>query len=267
MVNIHLSDGEVRNGSTTAPGSPERLCRLAHRDSSQLPVLANALCDVAKARARRGVPGSAEELYEEAISQRKSSGGPVEPEILFRVQSLMAYDYDREDRHYDAIRHYEESLKLAEDCDSLDSRQTTVIHNNLGMLYSRLNDFSQAERHYLAAVEHLEGTSEENDPRVAAVHNNLGVLYFRKNEFERARASHNKALRVRRRIYGEDPLHPDLAQTYENLASLHETMGDEKTARVYRDRVREISEGTAPLSASRRSRRKNLNPATLNREN
>jgi tetratricopeptide (TPR) repeat protein len=264
MVESQLSDGEDSNGQATATGGPKRLRRLAHRDTRQPAVLANALCDVAKVRANRGAPASTEMLFDEAISRRNTTPESVEPELLFRIQSLMAYDYDCEGRHYDAIRHYEESLKLAGDCDSLDPIQITVVHNNLGMLYSRLNEFEQAERHYLAAVEHLEGITVENDPRVAAVHNNLGVLYFKKKEFERARAFHNKALRVRRRIHGEDPLHPDLGQTCENLASLHAAMGDAKTARVYRDRVREIRKGTPPLSASQRSRRSKLPSAKSN---
>lgn len=232
MADIPLSTGEDSNGPmTAATGAFRHWCHLDPGDSGEPSLVAEDL---------------------------RGAAGTVPPERRFRIQSLLAGEHDREGRPYDAIRRYEESLETATECDAPDPILSAIVHNNLGTLYGRFNDSARAERHFLAAMELFEGAAGGDDPRFAAVHNNLGVLYYSQKQFERSRASHNQALRLRRRIYRDKPLHPDLEQTYENLALLHNAMGDARTARVYRDRVREIRRGVPPMSTSRRSHRSRI---------
>lgn len=219
----------------------ERVRRLAYQDVSYLPNLVDALCELAKFRSRKGDPGRAERLYREALTHCAESSQPVPPELLYRINSLLAYHFDSQDKASDAILHYERALAIAERCDLLEPIQLAVVHNNLAMLYKKEEDYAKAESSYHSALKIFSG-SDTADARIASVHNNLGVLYYSQHAFDRSRECHLQALNIRRRIYGESGSHYDLGQSYNNLAAVHKAMGDYQTASTYFKKVEALGE-------------------------
>jgi tetratricopeptide (TPR) repeat protein len=59
---------------------------------------------------------------------------------------------------------------------------------------------------------------------VATSYNNLGLAYKDKGDPDRAIAYHNKALELRKALYGEK--HPDVATSYNNLGMAYQNKGD-----------------------------------------
>ena len=59
--------------------------------------------------------------------------------------------------------------------------------------------------------------------------NNIGVVYEKKGDSENALVQHQKALKIRTRVFGSD--HPDVAMSKYNIASLKKTQGDLEGAR------------------------------------
>ena len=225
----------------------DRARRLAHRDASHLPDLVDALCELAKFRSRKGDPGRAERLYREALGHCAESPEPVPPELLYRINSLLAYHFDSQEKSADAIQHYERALAITERCNLLEPIQLAVVHNNLAMLYKKEENFEQAESSYRAALA-IFSEHYTMDARIASVHNNLGVLYYSQHAFDRSRECHLQALNIRRRIYGEGGFHYDLGQSYNNLAAVHKAMGDYQTASAYFKKVEALGEDLANYS-------------------
>lgn len=224
-------DETIESKIAGASREVDRIRRLAYYERRHLPDLVDALCELAKFRSRKGERGRAERLYREALTHCESVAAPLPPELLFRVHALLGYHFDGLGQAGQAREHYQKAILAAERCRALEPAQIGVIQNNLAMLAKNEGRRDQAEAHYLLALEYFSrGGEGEANPRVAAVHNNLGVLYYSRRQFDKARESHERALALRRRIYGEEGTHVDLGQSYNNLAALFKAMGDEDRA-------------------------------------
>ena len=79
-----------------------------------------------------------------------------------------------------------------------------TTQNNLGLLYSALNEFSQAELALQEALEIKKRLAKANptsyEPDVASTQNNLGNLYNARNEFGKAELAYQEALEIYRKF-------------------------------------------------------------------
>lgn len=248
-----MKDSNTENSLETQIASAsrevERVRRLAYTDRRFLPDLVDAICELAKFKSREGDPGRSERLYREALTHCEESDVEVAPELLFRIHSLMAYHYDKTDRYQRAVEHYEEALRLSEDCSRLEPIQIAVVHNNLAMLYKRVEQPERAEQCYLDALNEFKrglAGGKKDDARVASVYNNLGVLYYSKQDFDRANEFHTEALEIRRRLFGKNGHHYDLGQSYNNLAAVQKAMGNYDKAAEYFAKVEELGARISP---------------------
>ena len=58
---------------------------------------------------------------------------------------------------------------------------------------------------------------------VATSYDNLALVYGRLGAYNQAKELHEKALLIRKKIFGED--HADVATSYNNLVSLYKRLG------------------------------------------
>ena len=66
-------------------------------------------------------------------------------------------------------------------------------------------------------------------------------MYKRLGEYNQAKELHEKALIIRKKIFGED--HADLATSYNNLALVYERLGEYNQAKELQEKVLTIIQG------------------------
>ncbi|MGB4850360.1 MAG: tetratricopeptide repeat protein [Saprospiraceae bacterium] len=161
-------------------------------------------------------------------------------ENAFDVVRAFAWLSDQQKNFSEAIKFYEKSLKLQ-------PLFSSDIYNNIGLLYSNLEDYSKAQENYKKAIAANPGnvlyynnlaiaseklndfpTTEqayqkviELEPRNAIYFNKLGNLYFNQGLFEKARNQYIQAIKIE----------PSLAVYYENLGLACIQLNDWKSAK------------------------------------
>ena len=151
----------------------------------------------------------------------------------------------------DSLTFYRETLPFAE--------ESPVIHNNLGLVYARLNRLDEAITQYLRAIElnpnnkkaynnlgsayYSMGKIREAiesyeklvsiDPHFAEAYYNLGIIYFNTGKTREAIASYKKAIQV----------NPRSADAYYNLGNAYYSLGNITDAIESFKRIIEIEPG------------------------
>jgi tetratricopeptide (TPR) repeat protein len=129
----------------------------------------------------------------------------------------------RLNHHNEAIAAYEQLLPLYPE-----PADRAKILNNLAILYSDTQRYTQAEDAYTEAFTIRRALAQQNpaafNPDVASTLNNLAILYRNTQRHSQAEATFTEALTIRRALAQEDPdaYNPDLATTLNNLANLYE---------------------------------------------
>ena len=100
-----------------------------------------------------------------------------------------------------------------------------------------LSDFSSAKYLVDLACSLLENISdtEEGASLKATIFNTSGVVYNNTGKNNQAKEFHEKALMIRKKIFGEE--HSDVATSYNNLASVYECIGEYNQARELHEKA------------------------------
>ena len=93
------------------------------------------------------------------------------------------------------------------------------ILNNMGILYLNLRDYNKALNYYYDAMHIRENLnkSERRDKAIAYSYQNIGTAYQKKGDFENAIKWHEKALNLRKEVYG--PNHQILSDSLNMLGN------------------------------------------------
>lgn len=119
-------------------------------------------------------------------------------------------------RQYDkALYNYQQALNIQENSSNVVAPQAIArSYNNIGSLYSDKNMLDSALFYLNRSLNLRLKVGGENTKEVALCYNNIGGVYGRMNE-EKALSYFEKAMQIQESIL--DSLHPDLAQTYNNV--------------------------------------------------
>ncbi len=132
------------------------------------------------------------------------------------------------------MRYATKSLALAE---QLGDRLTqALILNNVGSIYSNLNDIANAEHSLKQAKAIFEQINFKQG--YASCLNNLGTVFRNLKKYDSAEFYFQKSARIRIEIEDES----GLAINYENLGDLSSDLGDNKKALEYYQKSLHIAE-------------------------
>lgn len=234
-----------------ATKSVEDRRRIAFRDHARVWDLIDALKSLASIREEAGDFARAECLYREAIAHASSAKVP-RPEIMFELQSHLAYLYDRLGQPERAIDAYRQALAIGEAHPLPDPDRIGVVNNNLALLHKQRGDFVQAANRYETALAVFRSHHGEVDLRVASVYNNLGVLHYSASDTATALAMHQRALAIRQELSASlnGAARHDVRQSFTNLSHIYSTLGDEARADFYRQQASALAEGPTPATGA-----------------
>jgi tetratricopeptide (TPR) repeat protein len=102
---------------------------------------------------------------------------------------------------------------------SLNHPSIAESYNNLANVLDALGKSEDALTNYFKALKHSKGISLEIRSLRATILNNIAETYRNQDEFVEANKYHQKALRIRLKLYSRKK-HPDLAMSYNNIALL-----------------------------------------------
>ena len=128
----------------------------------------------------------------------------------------------------DALSYCKKSIVIHEKLLGVESPDTAITYNNIGMIYFGQSDINNVMRDkamewLLKALVVLEKTLGVNHLLTVAVYLNIAQIYEKKGDIERALELNNKVLAVREKICGKH--HPDTALAYRNMGMLYYNKG------------------------------------------
>ncbi|MFC2145752.1 tetratricopeptide repeat protein [Acidobacteriota bacterium] len=144
----------------------------------------------------------------------------AEPSNIYNFFDF-AYYLSQQNQHHKSLSMYEKALPLART-----ERQKAEIFNNIGNLYSAINNFNDALYSYKKALEIYRNLSQKNLPYilyVAKILNNLALLYAKTNRFDDALCSYKEALEIYNKLSVDNSSEylPYVAFTLNNLGVLY----------------------------------------------
>ncbi|CAF1184274.1 unnamed protein product [Didymodactylos carnosus] len=113
-----------------------------------------------------------------------------------------------------------------------------TIHNNIGLIYNDMGDYSKALTYYEQALELELKRLGSNHPFVATTYNNIGGVYNEMRDYSKALTYYERALELKLKTL--DPNHPDVAAAYNNIGGVCDDMGDYSKALTYYEQALEL---------------------------
>ena len=116
---------------------------------------------------------------------------------------------------------------------------SATIQNNLGILYSDLNDYAASERYYKQALENGESLYAANPEAyrasLATTQSNLGCLYSDLHDYASSERYFKLALENREKLFSANPAayRADLANTQNGLGNLYMALHDYANSEKY----------------------------------
>ncbi len=139
-----------------------------------------------------------------------------------------ANQYNSEQNYPEAVKLYQESIRLAETAFGKQDPNYVSLITNLANVYQKSGSFINAEKLYQNALESWEKIVGPNHPKVASTLNLQAILYYSQGKFAQALPLMQRALAIRKKAFGTS--HPDVAETLNNLAALYSSLGDYQNA-------------------------------------
>ena len=111
-------------------------------------------------------------------------------------------------------------------------RAISSSYNNIGMIFFEKHDYRKALDYFQKAlVLYRQQIKGENAAIVTPALNNIGLCHWKLGEVDSAITYFRQALKIRKRVYGEN--HPQVASDYHYLAEAYRLKHDVKTALKY----------------------------------
>lgn len=133
-----------------------------------------------------------------------------------KVNFLLGNAYAQQSRFETAKKYYEVALSFFEGKDTPTIEKAKLL-NNLGLIYSNLNDFPQALSFFRQSLAIKEQLGEGYEKTIAATLNNIGLNYQNMEDYENATHFYLKALGIRKELGDKK----DIASSYSNLGGIY----------------------------------------------
>lgn len=215
-------------------------------EAAHLPLLVQALENLAEIKRDAGLIDDAAALYTEAIDQAIKAG--LDRSILAQIRTSLATALDNAGKEAESISIFEQAIKDLEEMEPPDNFTAGQLRNNVALNYKRMGKFALAEQHYLRSLEVLEANAGSDSEFVASIFNNLGGLYYAAGFAGQAKEMFDEAMAVRLKLLGEN--HPDVAQSHSNIGTVQHELGDNAAAMQSFERALRILEAHLPDEAS-----------------
>lgn len=159
------------------------------------------LLDVANAYTAEENRSAAEKLYLYVIEMSKLTGSPRNSMCATFINAygdcLRAFE-----RYDEAIKMFQESLSIRLEIYGDMHLSVAESHNNLGIVYSLVDNTSEAEKSLLESLRIRRELVTEDDPQTAGTLNNLAELYREKKEFTSSMLFHEASVSSYRNSLG-----------------------------------------------------------------
>lgn len=195
-----------------------------HTWSQNPQAVAQTLCSLARLEMVLGRYAQAEALYTRELALRQQEAAQ---DALSTVLNNLGLVCNKQERYLEAEAWYQQALAIDTTVLPPDHPDYAVTLGNLGLCYANLHRYQEAEALYQQTL----AIEEQGDvpQHLAATLNNLAVLYEEEPQrYDEAEALHLRALAIRERCCGR--MHPDTAQSLNNLAGLYVKKGKRKDA-------------------------------------
>lgn len=151
--------------------------------------------------------------YHKALEKFQSFNTPeVQLALLY---SNIGVAYDDKSQLEEAEKYNKKALDIRIKYWGKDHPVTAISLHNLGMVYIKKADYELAEQYLQDALTIWQNDTTED---VASALNNLGLLNYYKGNYHLAQRYFGRSLELRQIIY--PPKHPDIAQSFNNLADI-----------------------------------------------
>lgn len=203
------------------------ILKAAKHDTTRLRITLD-ICEVCEVPEMLKYTESALNLANKLLDQRSSYPENTVKWIL-RKKALalndFGYCYYNQGDLFNALKYYNESLKLYEDID--DKQGLAVAYNNIGAIYDSQGAVSKALDAYRKSLELEEELGDKNG--MARSFNNLAVIYYQQNDEKKALLYYSKSLELYEAI-GEKL---GIASVLNNIGNTYDQAGDTSKTLYY----------------------------------
>ncbi len=161
--------------------------------------------------------------------------GSAATALVWVLDRLATYRQSAHAAFEEARAIFERALAVSKRALGTEHPTTAMVHNDLGVLFHELGDFSKAQRHHRVARYIREKNCGENSPVVADSLNNLALALKKTGDFSGALPLYQRALEIREYHFGPD--HSKTANSLGNIAGLLESQGKYVEARPMYERA------------------------------
>ncbi len=161
----------------------------------------------------------------------------LDSETTFLYNNI-ALVYQGIGKYKEAIKQYQNIIKIEEETYGEDFLDTAVTYSNLGISYCDIGEFDKSLECYEKALKIYENNPSQNVLDAALAYNNIGLLFYNKGEYPKALEYYQKATGIyeKENIYE----HPSVALTYNNIGMLYSAIADYEKAIEYSKKALEI---------------------------
>ncbi|UJR24561.1 hypothetical protein I4U23_005936 [Adineta vaga] len=100
-----------------------------------------------------------------------------------------------------ALECYQKSFDIRQECCHDNHHHLGTSYNNLGIIYSILNNNDQALKHLHKSLEIFKICFSTKHPKTISILENIGIIYENQGDFEQALVYYQKAEQLYRKIY------------------------------------------------------------------
>lgn len=176
-------------------------------------------------------------FFTKAVKLRKEvfseSGEKNDESLLARTYNNIALNYYWIGKYDKSKSFHQLAINIKDKYDDLDDR--AFSYNNIGALFEAMSKHDN----YLAMAYHQKAfdirINMENIVNLAFTLNNMGVIEKNLGNYADALLYLDKALELRKKVYGANTLHPEIAQTCTNIADIYINTGKKEDAKQMLD--------------------------------
>lgn len=233
----HVAAGDLEQAETIAKTAVESARRSVEGGEENLPLLLEALRELASIRLASEDVSGAELVYQEAFGLARGKRA-VSASQIGMLKSELAGVLDRLGKGNEAVPLYQDAVEIFESASVDEPFLAAKLRNNLAMIFKQRGSLEMAEEHYLVALEAFEVSCGAESEEVASLYNNIGGLYQAAGHLDRAAEMHLQALELRQQLEGGDSV--GVGQSLSNVAAAYHAGGRQAEADRYYKQARKV---------------------------